>query len=70
MSNIEFLIDENVLGLDRYLDTFDIKYRKVGDPDCPEKGADDLIVAKFAKKENIWRRNWTKFWSSAHPKRH
>jgi len=53
LSNIEFLIDENVLGLDRYLDTFDIKYRKIGDKNCPEKGSDDPTVAKFAKKENL-----------------
>jgi len=53
LSNIEFLIDENVLGLDRYLDTFNIKYRKVGDPNCPEKESDDPIVAKFAKEENL-----------------
>lgn len=53
MSDIEFLIDENVLGLARYLDTFDIKYRKVGDKDCPILGSDDPIVAKFAKKENL-----------------
>ena len=53
MSDIEFLVDENVLGLDRYLDTFDIKYRRIGDQDCPKKGSDDPIVAKFAKKENL-----------------
>ena len=39
MSDIEFLIDENVLGIDRYLDGYEIKYRKIGDPDCPEKGS-------------------------------
>lgn len=53
MSDIEFLIDENVLGLDRYLDTFDIKYRKVGDKDCPKLGSDDPAVAKFAHKEKL-----------------
>ncbi len=35
MPDIEFLIDENILGLDRYLDGFEIKYKKIGDPDCP-----------------------------------
>jgi len=53
LSNIEFLIDENVLGLDRYLDTFNIKYRKVGGPDCPPLGSDDPTVAKFAKKDSL-----------------
>jgi len=53
MSNIEFLIDENVLGLDRYLDTFGIKYRKVGDENCPPLKSDDPTVAKFADKENL-----------------
>ena len=53
MSDIEFLIDENVLGLARYLKTFDIKHRSVGGPDCPELGSADDEVAKFAKKENL-----------------
>jgi len=53
MSNIEFLIDENVLGLARYLDTFEIKYRSVGDQDCPQLGSDDPTVAKFAHKEKL-----------------
>ena len=53
MSDIEFLIDENVLGIDRYLKTFDIKHRSVGDSDCPELKSDDDVVAKFAKKENL-----------------
>jgi len=53
LSDIEFLVDQNILGLDRYLDTFDIKYRKVGDQDCPPLGSDDPTVAKFADKENL-----------------
>lgn len=53
MSDIEFLIDENVLGLARYLDTFDIKYRKIGDENCPTLKSDDPTVAKFAHKENL-----------------
>ena len=53
LSDIEFLIDENVLGLARYLKTFDLKHRSVGDPDCPKKGSADDEVAKFAKKENL-----------------
>lgn len=53
MSNTKYLIDENVLGLARYLDTYNIKYRKVGDENCPELGSDDPIVAKFADKENL-----------------
>ncbi len=53
MTDIEFLIDENVLGLDRYLSSLDIKFRKVGDPDCPSKGSKDEIVAKFAQKNTL-----------------
>ena len=53
MSNVEFLIDENVLGIDRYLDAFDIKYKKIGDNNCPDSGSDDTAVAKFAEKENL-----------------
>ena len=53
MSDLEFLIDENVLGIGRYLDAFDIKYRKIGDENCLELGSDDTKVAKFAEKENL-----------------
>lgn len=53
MPNIEFLIDENVLGLDRYLLSLDIKFKKIGDPDCPPKGSDDPTVAKFAHKNKL-----------------
>ena len=53
MSNLEFLIDENVLGIDRFLDAFDIKYKKIGDKNCPILGSDDTAVAKFAQKENL-----------------
>jgi len=53
MSSIEFLIDENVLGLDRYLLSLDIKFKKIGDLNCPKKGSDDPTVAKFAKKNNL-----------------
>ena len=53
MSDMEFLIDENVLGLARFLDTYDIKYRKIGDENCPKLGSDDSVVAKFADKENL-----------------
>jgi len=52
LSDIEFLIDENVLGLNRYLKTFDIKHRSVGDPDCPELGSDDDEFGTFDKY--IW----------------
>ena len=50
---VEFLIDENILGLDRYLDGMEIKYRKIGDKDCPVKGSKDPEVAKFAHKHNL-----------------
>lgn len=53
MAGIKFLIDENVLGLYRYLDGYEIKYKKVGDADCPKLGSDDSIVAKFALDENL-----------------
>ena len=53
MANIEFFIDENLLGLDRYLDFYEIKYRKVGDEGCPGKSATDPEIAKFAHKENL-----------------
>ena len=53
MSDIKFLIDENVLGIDRYLDGYYIKYIKIGDPDCPKKGSKDSIVAKFAHDNNL-----------------
>jgi len=52
-STVEFLVDENILGIDRYLSSFNIKYRKVGDPDCPPLGSDDPTVAKFAQKNNL-----------------
>ena len=53
MSDIKFLIDENVLGLDRYLLSLDIKFQKIGDPDCPPKGSDDPTVAKFASNNKL-----------------
>ena len=53
MSDIEFLIDENVLGIGRYLDAFNLKYRKIGDENCLKLGSDDTEVAKFAEKENL-----------------
>ena len=52
-TSIEFLIDENILGIDRHLASLDIKYRKVGDPECPKLGSDDPTVAKFAQKNNL-----------------
>jgi len=50
---MKFLLDENVLGLDRYLDGYELKYSKVDDPGCPKKGSDDPTVAKFAQKEKL-----------------
>ncbi len=43
----EFLLDENVLGLDRFLDNH-VKYKKVGDKGCPNKEAPDQEIVKFA----------------------
>ncbi len=50
---MEFLLDENVLGLDRHLDMFEIKYRRIGDENCPPLKSNDSTVAKFADKENL-----------------
>ena len=50
---MEFLIDEMVTGIYRYLDNFEIKYRKIGDDGCPDKGSSDSEVAKFAEKNNL-----------------
>ena len=52
MSDIEFLLDENVLGLDRFLKNR-VKYRKVGDEGCPIKEADDPTIVKFASENNL-----------------
>lgn len=53
MNKITFLIDENVLGIDRYLDTLDIHFIKIGDPNAPHKGSDDPTVAKYAHDNNL-----------------
>jgi len=50
---MEFLLDENVLGWDRYLDIFELKYRRIGDKNCPPLKSGDSAVAKFADKENL-----------------
>ena len=49
---MEFLLDENVLGLARFLANR-VKYRKVGDDGCPAKEADDPEIVKFAKENNL-----------------
>ena len=48
----EFLLDEDVLGLDRYLENH-VTYRKIGDDNCPAKEATDSTVVKFAKENNL-----------------
>ena len=48
----EFLLDENVLGLARYLDG-KVKFKKIGDESCPSKESPDPQVAKFAKEHNL-----------------
>jgi len=53
LSKVEFLVDENILGLDRHLETLEIIFRKVGDPKCPPLGSSDPEVAKFAKREEL-----------------
>jgi len=50
---MEFLLDENVLGLDRYLDIFELKYRRIGDKNCIPLKSSDSEVAKFADRENL-----------------
>lgn len=52
-NKIEFLIDENVLGVGRYLESMEINYKKIGDSGCPELVSDDPTVAKFAKENNL-----------------
>ena len=47
----EFLLDENVLGLGRYL--IGIKYKKIGDEGCPAKKTDDKQVVEYAMKNNL-----------------
>jgi len=49
---VEFLIDENILGIDRYLEGH-VKYRKVGDEGCPPLTSSDPKVAQFASDNNL-----------------
>ena len=48
----EFLLDENVLGLARYLDG-KVEFKKIGDEGCPSKESPDHQVARFAKEHNL-----------------
>ena len=49
---VSLLIDEDSLGVDRYLSELDVKIIKVGDiPELP-KGTEDPVVAKYAKANN------------------
>ncbi len=49
----EFLIDENLLGIDRYLEGH-VKFIKVGDDnERLPRGSSDPDVAKFAKDNNL-----------------
>ena len=41
-----------MLGIDRYLEGH-VKFRKVGDGECPSLGSSDPDVAKFAKDNNL-----------------
>ena len=52
MGDAEFLLDENVLGLEGFL-KHSVKYRKVGDDGCPAKEAEDPEIVKFAKEKNL-----------------
>lgn len=51
-SDVEFLLDENVLGLARFLENR-VKYKKVGDNGCPAKEAEDPEIVKFSKENNL-----------------
>lgn len=53
MPKSKFLVDENVLGIDRYLIPLGIELKKVGDPDAPNLGSDDPTVAKYAKDNDF-----------------
>ena len=49
---VEFLLDENILGLDRYLTG--IKYKKIGDEGCQQKMIiSDKKVVEYAMKNNL-----------------
>ena len=48
----EFLLDENALGLDRFLENH-VKYRKVGGDGCPALKTKDPEIVKFAKENNL-----------------
>ena len=52
MKEVEFLLDENALGLARFLENR-VRYRKVGDKECPIKEAEDPEVVKFAKEKKL-----------------
>ena len=49
---VEFLIDENILGIDRYLEGH-VNYRKVGEDEQLPLGSSDPEVAKFASDNNL-----------------
>ena len=49
---VEFLLDENTLGLARFLENR-VKYKKVGDDGCPVLSAEDPEIVKFARENNM-----------------
>jgi len=49
---VEFLIDEHLLGIDRYLEGH-VKFIRVGDDERLPLGSTDSKVAKFAKDNNL-----------------
>ena len=49
---VEFLIDEHLLGIDRYLEGH-VKFFRVGDDERLPLGSSDPTVAKFAKDNNM-----------------
>ena len=49
---VKFLIDENLLGIDRYLEGY-VDFFRVGDDKRLPLGSSDPTVAKFAKDNNM-----------------
>jgi len=49
---VEFLIDEHLLGIDRFLEGH-VKFIRVGDDERLPLGSSDPSVAKFAKDNNL-----------------
>ena len=51
LMDIEFLLDENILGLDKYLPS--LKIHKIGDSGYPPKSSKDESILDFAQENNL-----------------